>query len=212
MIVYYQSQCLAYTARADQVVGESDPDESNRLAAQSGYSSNGKRMVDGRAVMLGAVYTPPPWKEFRDLVPGTSPPIYRNAGGVAFLHEMRSKSGNVRLVCFSAMPAMPNLISNDSISGAWAGQGYDIEIFDPGTFWRHPKNLSKPPPSLFNRSRNIISATRVFAGQLDPADPSHFTVRYERSNAAGTARRGTINGYLHDDDIVEIIVVEDGDN
>jgi len=41
---------------------------------------------------------------------------------------------------------------------------------------------------------------RIYAGQVDPADPSHFTIAYERE-----AARGTIDGYLREDDRVEFV-------
>jgi hypothetical protein len=38
---------------------------------------------------------------------------------------------------------------------------------------------------------------RLYAGQIDPADESHFTIKYEYSD-----RSGTIDGWLKDDDTV----------
>jgi hypothetical protein len=42
-----------------------------------------------------------------------------------------------------------------------------------------------------------FEATRIYAGQLDPEDASHFTIDYE-----ARGRRHTIDGWLRDDETV----------
>jgi hypothetical protein len=41
---------------------------------------------------------------------------------------------------------------------------------------------------------------RIFAGQADPNDASHFTIEYEWPSGV----RGTIDGWLRDDDHVDL--------
>jgi hypothetical protein len=44
-----------------------------------------------------------------------------------------------------------------------------------------------------------IDRFRFYAGQLDPADPSHFTIKYDLDAATGT-----IHGRLKDDGTVDL--------
>lgn len=90
-----------------------------------------------------------------------------------------------------------------------------------GTDMKHPKERSHPfavvanviaPATLAALPTMIKPAhaglcgevepdpiLQLFAGHADPADPSHFTIVYQVG-----ARRGTIDGYLQNDDTVKM--------
>ncbi len=53
-------------------------------------------------------------------------------------------------------------------------------------------------PEQLNHSAQRV---RFYAGQPDPNDPSHFTIRYEVND-----QPGTIDGWLHFGSVVELKV------
>jgi hypothetical protein len=169
-LLYWQRQCLGYAAPADQLVYESDPLAGSALRAAdrhyqfipTGWGAPRKPVATG--------YLPDCWTRFGKASPGfaiaTQP--------VLFLHELKTRSGQPRLVAVAGAfnpTELPLFIS-----------GHDVQVLtiEPGTWKTLPQNrtggialsvLSGPqpqPPHL-----------RIYAGQPDPADPSHFTIRYE---------------------------------
>jgi hypothetical protein len=108
-----------------------------------------------------------------------------SASAVVFLHGRTSPSGNRRLVCIAAEPKMMGTVAGRSIKPMWylitaapdAARG-------PRWGWSDADPLSALP-----------SADRIYAGQPDPSDPSHFMYDY----VSGGVRK-TIDGWLQDDD------------
>jgi hypothetical protein len=110
------------------------------------------------------------------------------AAGVLFLHERTSPSGARRLVVVLSdfmTDTKPKFIA-----------GYDVDAFAHGqASWSQPPgedvcywdidvldSVSPTPPHV-----------RVYAGQADAGDRSHFTIRYEVDGAAKI-----VDGYLQD--------------
>jgi hypothetical protein len=192
-ILYYQHQCMTYTAPADLVVCDVDPDAVKTLLGRPGYKGiiaafHGNEPKDHNSV----IFAPWEWSEFRLSMTGSPTPSWHPIGAVAFLHEMRSKSGNRRLVCVTIIPrpiGMSMTVKRNDLN---------IEVFNIGTLRSLPMNL-KPLNRQFDLPTN-----RVFAGQIDPADSSRFTIRYEAGNDSGT-----VQGYLRDDDEIEIKIIPD---
>jgi hypothetical protein len=107
---------------------------------------------------------------------------------LALLHERKTRSGKVRIVALR-VEAMVNITghgffgykmlaearANDP-KAFWAGDEFDVRLLD-GTLLRP---VSGRP-------------MRIFAGQVDPVDESHFTVPYELNGV-----RGVLDGWLED--------------
>jgi hypothetical protein len=105
-----------------------------------------------------------------------------NLSTVAFVHEMRNPKGEIRMVAVG-------IIGNGNNENAW-----------PETYSFKPGSLINPPKSLYSRSEFLLE-DRVFAGQIDPSDPTHFTIR-TISDSGGYER--ILDGWLQNDDVVNL--------
>lgn len=95
------------------------------------------------------------------------------------------------------------------IDGMWHGTrrpplALKSSVFRLGTFGVQPELATYRRYELI--SENLLASApsdriRLFAGQPDPADPSHFTIGY-----AVNGRPGTIDGWLQDDERVKFRV------
>ena len=103
--------------------------------------------------------------------------------GTLFLHKRMSRSGNGRLV------------GVDLLNGRNGGVQMQSRVFEP------PVNPG--PAKLKSATAREVEllkepgGLRIFAGQADPSDASHFTIAYQVRE-----RRGLIDGWLKDDDTV----------
>lgn len=199
-VAYWRQQCLAYMAPGDQVVLELDGDKAGKLL-QSGQGYAAWSGLPGKpAAMLAVRPFDEYWSEYYP--PSSwSPP----ALAVLFLHGRQVRGGKEKLVMVVAGPVTvgrPNI-------------GFVLGIVaDP-----HPKTgpsarLGGPMPAAgmravaFNSRFDKAAAARnlrFFAGQPDPHDKSHFTIKYEIGNQAGT-----IDGYLQSSDDEVLLEVRDG--
>jgi hypothetical protein len=180
ILLYHQRNCLRYTAPPDQVVFESDPARVALLA------------VDPNYVIAGgcAFRKPPP-----DWVAIGPTAAVRTTGPVAmiFLHEL--KTGGVS-----------RLVGIERAVGATASPyfiaGYDVETHSirPASF-RQPQvseqHFAWPIDVMDGIAPHLD--IRIYAGQVDPADGSHFTIRYEHRGTTGTA-----DGYLRADGRIDL--------
>ncbi|HEY8665555.1 MAG TPA: hypothetical protein VIL86_02770 [Tepidisphaeraceae bacterium] len=121
------------------------------------------------------------------LQPALWPGGYQHSStGIAFLHQRRSSAGQVRLVEVdfdgrddrNGMFFLPGAFSTDK-----------SHPLAPVTIW-DGKKIDFPAPPL-----------RLFAGQSDPVDLSHFTIGYQSSGTTGI-----IDGWLGDDDTIKLQV------
>jgi hypothetical protein len=167
---------------ADQFVYEEDPTTINVLAAKgrgyglyrppTGPGQFQNRMSNGPAP-AAAVFVPRCWTALHALLP----PAYLGGadGAVLFLHEMTSKNGARRLVVVTHAPSPDPQVFV---------LGFDVDavVITPASGLTTPAaplpmmyaidvviGLNQPPQKL-----------RIYPGQIDPADPSHFTIRYEQ--------------------------------
>jgi len=198
--VYCQQRCLTYAAPPDQVVYEDDPVEAAGLLAIGRDYLPCPMLGDTPAA---AVHVPPPWAGS----PAWHGPPHARA--VLYLHERRSPGGNRRLVAIQFL-------------GKWAGtdDGRYKPVWTVNPVVTVPSaarpfsSTPQPAPAPANsRFRDPMAGivwvarpflerrVRFFAGQSDPADPSHFTVGFEADG-----RKGTIDGWLRDDDKVQLRV------
>jgi hypothetical protein len=163
-LLYHQHVCMNYCAPADQVVFDSDPAHATALANHPNFVISG-----------GCAFrrSPKDWQPLK-VTPAWMPPTPQ---AVIFLHERRAAGGTPRLV----------VIERDA--------GPDCLAFSASVF--EPAGVSRPLTAVpFGMSSDVGDTsthadTRFFAGQPDPADPSHFTIRYVRAGATHL-----IDGYL----------------
>jgi hypothetical protein len=121
-----------------------------------------------------------------------------SSGGLVFSHERVTLSGKRRLLLVWIIPA-----GASPIPGAVS---FSLEDFEPAT-WHTPLRLvSRAPIEIPHiKSRRLEGKhLRVHAGQPDPADPSHFTIRYELDGVDYF-----LDGYERDE-IVDVGVRESG--
>lgn len=104
---------------------------------------------------------------------------------VLFLHELTSSSGQKRLVLVYGHPTWPG---NQMIVRVGA------TIFSRGSQIPVPERECAGP-RIEDPDRTASNGLRIFAGQSDRNDPSHFTIAYQINSA-----RGTIDGRLMRDE------------
>jgi hypothetical protein len=109
---------------------------------------------------------------------------------VIFCHQCISPAGNVRLVVvgiqyldlsrpWQKLGPFQRFIATANPAGCWQNHGYA----------RKESHCGISP---------LDFAVRIYAGQSDPADPSHFSIGYE----AADGRKFRVDGHLRDDDFI----------
>jgi hypothetical protein len=176
-ILYWQHQCLQFSLSPDIVVYEEDPTEAAALLAGNPkyYLYPLKRRASTQAPpgpTTAAVLDVSDWNKLTTLLPRLYSPLIKPA--VIFLHERISPAGHRRLVCVRYGP------QSDTFSAEFV---YD---FNCDTFAVTPGTWSQPP--IYTPQRWLYDTlvlwprkpplVHIFAGQPDPNDPSHFTIRY----------------------------------
>jgi hypothetical protein len=145
------------------------------------FSENGDRssmktapgcMSQGARSFIFAV----PWDRFYQLA---SPPG-RQSTATLFLHQLQNGRGESRLV---------------SVEGIEVAT---ITVFRPGSMFKAPQELSS---NWIPLQAGLYPSISYYAGQTDPKDPSHFTIKMVTSN--GTEM---FHGWLKDDDTVATVL------
>ena len=168
------SRGAQHVAAADAVVYDEDPVSQKALLGGAKY-----QQVGGHHGPI-AFRTVPQWEQF----------VAANRGrisshGTLFLGELATPSGRKRLV-------------GVDITG-WSRGGPVIlftyaRTFTPVTLAKLPAMTASSPSLNLARGEGIL---RLFAGQADPSDPAHFTIRYTFDD-----QPGVIDGWLKDDGTV----------
>lgn len=176
-VVSLYRQCAAYTAPATLAVWEEDPQRAKQLRD---HETVGAHSGDA------AYFVPPPWRQLNAAI-GQQIQTW----GTLFLHERSTPS--------SGGTAGRRLLVGVDIAG-WSRGGpvvlfARIRTIAPAVPMRLPvqENVDHPSVHLAPREGTL----RLFAGQPDPADPSHFTIDY----AIGD-QKGVIDGWLKADGTV----------
>jgi hypothetical protein len=178
--LYWQRQCADFTLSPDQVVYEEDPAATGALIARGGDYGPYRGLIVTNSpppAPAAAVFVPKCWPAFRALIPGQIlyGSFFGSGGAVLFLHELVAKNGVHRIVAIEHAPSSQTQMFVC---------GYDINatVISPAAGLKSPAafmqtmydidmliGLNQPPQKL-----------RIYAGQIDPTDPSHFTIRYEQ--------------------------------
>jgi hypothetical protein len=201
-LLYWQHRCLTYTPPPGQVVYDR-PDDPPVTVVLRGC-------VPTRQFAAGSPGTAAPvpkcWAELSAAAgwaPGTSPSTGpAGAAGpagrpIAFLHERRTPAGRRRLV---VLWYDPDPIDGNPASGF---AGLDAAVMVRPATWDRPSDEVSLTPSSLSGTFGIVQwrpAFRLYAGEPDPADESHFTLRYEAGGEAGT-----IDGWLKDPEANDVV-------
>ncbi len=170
-LAYHRHQCMTFTAPPDRVVYESDPIKAKLLIA-----SDQRYVVFEDTIRTACAFSCQPWQRYND-----------RGEHVAFLHGRRKPDGDERLVAVLFSPPFE-----------WAGIFPCPYVEQAGKVQSYP-NSGRSVKSLVGFA--CEQTLRVFAGQPDPTDESHFTIVYEARN-----QRGTIDGYLQNDDTITLTI------
>ena len=199
-VLYWQRQCLGYRFGDGEVVYEEEPAAAALLLARSSqyapYPLNRSASPGVSSPVKAAARVPSCWTQYDRLVGRASVQAGRSFGAVIFLHERISPSGHHRLVFVRYFP------ETDTFTSSFI-QGYNIEqlVLTPQTL-THPVVFA--PRTYVIRVLSGVPAhpplVRMYGGQPDPADPSHFTVRYQM-----WGKEDVIDGRLDDQDQVTLI-------
>jgi hypothetical protein len=191
-VLYWQRQAMNYSPAADRVVYDDDPAEAAKLRA-----ADHSLIVGGHGE---AFEFATPWDRLYQLI---SPPGQQPAATL-FLHERQNRKGERRLVVVQAQPyggSIP-LFSNTPGSVRQPNQPFamDAVVLLTGTAFRLPRELGGErastaiPAFIFPEPTHF----RWYAGQVDPLDSAHFTIR-----GLMNERPAIVDGWLRDDDQVE---------
>ncbi len=189
-ILYYQHQCLTFTASPDAVVYEPEPAKAAALLRKGlqywGSNSTPEYAVapDPRCLKRLASLLPCTPTGAPIITQSLTTPTILTGSGLGFMHELRNHKGDRRLVVV-APPSNPSFLMycvaplTPPLGNVQSGTLAIDSCYSTGLI------LGVDPPG----------ALRIFAGQLDPNDASHFTFAYETRDGTGN---GTIDGWLND--------------
>jgi hypothetical protein len=180
--LYWQHRCGTFSQPADHVAWDEDPAHVPGLLASHGeYISSSPRDARGYAI---AIHIPRAFNEFQAI---GFPPPYSSPQAVLFMHEMTSPNGIRRIVVVKAniQSSPPQFI---------AGFDLDIDAIEPGTWGKSSTDRSAGYDfDVMTSNAPQPPKLRIFTGQLDATDQSHFTIRYELDK-----NPGMLDGYLRD--------------
>ena len=190
-----QRKCLNASAPADRVVWEEDPKAAARLLItdrQYVTAVPEPHYLPGGMPAPFAAWFSADWDR---LYAALSPPG-RKPNPTIFMGPRRAAGGGERRLVVVEAPRF-------EVPLAIVEYTFHAAIIDPRNPLSGPRLLDNGL-SIFDSGmlrRDQAGTLRFFAGQPDPADPSHFTVQYEIDGAPGT-----IDGWLKGDDTVRMEV------
>jgi hypothetical protein len=207
-IQYIQWKCAHFSKPADWVALDEDAKRGTELAKRSGYVW--KTVLNGDTggsagwwnfeyqpfFQLTGISSSRNFYILRDHYnpfPGSNDVPYYN---IVFLHELRSPAGHLRLVAVNY----------------FVGTGaFECFVFQPAS-WGGQLVRANPPGSPGSGTPHVLdlvlsdfTATpqknllRIYEGQPDDLDKSHFTIKYEMSG-----QTGLIDGWLRDNEEVRL--------
>jgi hypothetical protein len=178
-LLYAQRVWLNFSAPADRVVYDDDPSRAAALLALADYAR--VYTPQGKAAI---VWTPPQFSDAWFRTSGRPP----SPTAVLFLHERRTAAGE-RFLLSCELEAASGLAGSSTTPIRMS------EIRPAG--WR--RGLARrnavgwPLPAQIQRAIQTGAHLRVFAGQADPDDATHFTVKYTLDGV-----EGILDGYEGD--------------
>ena len=191
LILYWQHEAMTYSPPADRVVYDDDPAQAPKLRAGNPKLLSGS---SGETVDFAK-----PWEQLDALLsaPGAPPTA------TLFLHARRNATGQERLVVVSAtkMASWQLLLGPQTVpSTSQRRVIIGALVCAPGAAFSNPTTIDNgngpvgTPLPILEGSR-----IRFYAGQADPRNESHFTIR-----ATIDGNTVTLDGWLLADDRIEI--------
>ena len=186
---YLERRCMNYSPRPEQVVFSYQAGKSRQLdgVTYTGYPACWIKL--GTANNLARILPAPPGHPLLQKLPTI--PL-----STLFLHRMKSRAGADYLVEVILIGTPRGHESLDFLAA---------ETYHPGTLFKGMSRTYGCSGALLRQSKHQsvreAKTITIYAGQLDPADSSHFTVRYTMDGGPGT-----VEGFLRDDGSLEISV------
>lgn len=184
-LLYYQRRCLTFTAPPDQVVYDDDPADVAVVGARRDYQVLNNTNFRAPNFPRMAAYAPTCWNDFTAAAFPKRSALSSSA--VIFCHELVSHDGVRRLI----------VIERDANPDPSNYRVLHLEVI-----YIQPATLNSPAIDLTPLPRMVwmtgavakqMTPLRIYAGQVDPADASRFTIRY----TMGT-KEGLVKGQLTD--------------
>lgn len=185
-LLYWQNKALNYSGPADQIVFDDSPDAFKGLEQPSEIVP----LSDGQGrVALAA-------KRFFTVLFHWG--LYRHDSATLFLHGRKNSLGRVRLVRVTGL----GTFKTRYIDGSPPVKTFMVsaDVYQPGALFSDPLELQELGPHLASFDfQSADQPLRVFAGQSQLNDPSHFSIACEIGG-----KRFVIDGWLLDDDTVKL--------
>jgi hypothetical protein len=189
-VARWLKQCLNDSPGKDVVAYEGDPDRAALLMNRPGYATIDPRLPHpGRRYLIAACRVPTQW--YYLAIPFSSGwsrgrPFLSDP--VLFLHARQTTTARKRLVVVQSQLYFrgPPFATEAALCAV---------TFDPDVpFGSRPVETSRwigpTVTALWGKEGEWL---RIFAGQPDPGDPSHFTIEYEADG-----KHGVIDGWLRE--------------
>jgi hypothetical protein len=205
---YWRTQCMNFSPPPDMVVYERLPAGTTRPAIVAPYMDGASAEVVSLQFLgprrlskslrqgnppVEVLRVPECWVRFMQAT-GNPPTSWESRVVVAFCHERISPAGHKRLVAIEYPEEGWSI--GDLLASALSTEVYEKVA------WNGCPRLPLPRQGTAWNGRHIDMPSRVFAGQCDPADASHFSIEYEWP----TGLHGFIDGRLGDDDTVRLTI------
>ncbi len=195
-----QKQCMNFALPADQVVYEEDHDRAQRLWDSNALGGEFSGLQDPKGKVLAFYAMPTLIGQFVDWDgPGR---VLDPFSEFLFMHARRAKGGQERLVHIGIDRVFTLRATTDGGLPPDERDVLDWEVIRPCTRFGAPSTLLANGTwgnHLFHI--NMPKPLRIYAGQIDPADGSHFTI--QATTPQGTL---TIDGWLQANDQISFSV------
>jgi hypothetical protein len=180
-----QQKCMNFTAPPDKVMYEEDPVSADKVLTSGGTDYRRVQKQSGvgfQLLVFGHRYAMP----------------FGTEDALVFLHERSAKGGTPRLVAIDYVHADAFDEANTKKERIFFSNVWDVANGSklPQRFHMF-SNAGVPLLAKLHKGQKL----RLYAGQPDDDDPSHFTIRYEVEHQSGM-----IDGWLQADDTVKLQV------
>jgi hypothetical protein len=198
--LYWQHRCLTFTAPPGTAVyrrlsaGSTFATPADYLDANSPEIPQSMNPIGMSQQRVGPppevefCFVPRCWAGFLRVTENGSP--FEPGEPVVFCHELRSPSGNRRLVVVAVYPDILSEMGTlllDAFQAAVSDRAKELWVTGLDIMWEGPP---------------IAGPSLIEAGQPDAIDRSHFTIAYQWPNGV----RGTVDGWLQNDDTVKFSI------
>lgn len=182
-----QAQCLFYSADPNLVVYDECPVGPSRLLGQGKNYQPILAEHGSNLRTIAAKFVPDPLLQFLYRRPPHTmtwwgPPC----APLLFMHELRARGGSPYLVC----------VWGNILDQTGDDEGFGIDIYVPSGWLSDFKRTASGENygSVFPTGKKLNpQRLSIFAGQVDPNDPSHFTIRYQLDGKVGR-----VDGWLEE--------------